>query len=90
MDEQECEVERAVIRCGKFRFREERFSYLEVEESQWFSMTPDQWQMHLKKIRVVRKSAIVSCPQSLSVDVSDVAACANMPLPCLQGIWSNY
>ena len=45
----------------------------------------------MKKVasaRVGSKSANanVTCPQSLSVDVSDVAS-ANLPLPCLQGIW---
>ena len=39
--------------------------------------------------RVVTKSANVSYPQSLSVDVSDDAVSTNLPLPCLQGIWSK-
>ena len=63
-----------------------------VGELQWFNITPDQWQMHMKKVasaRVVIKSANVTCPQSLSVDVSDVAVSTNLPLPCLQGIWSK-
>ena len=86
VDEQEREVECAVIKRGKFR------SHLEVGELQWFNMTPDQRQMHMKKVasaRVVIKSANVICPQSLSVDVSDVAVSTNLPLPCLQGIWSK-
>ena len=91
VDEQEREVERAVIKRGKFRFKEE-YSYLEVGESQWFNMTPHQRQIHMKKVastRVGSKSANVTCPQSLSVDVSDVVASTNLPLPCFQGIWSK-
>lgn len=54
-------------------------------ELQWFNMTPDQWQMHMKVVstRVVSKSANVNCPQLL---ISDVAASTNLPQPCLQGI----
>jgi hypothetical protein len=91
VDEQERELERAIIKRGKFRFKEE-YSHLEVEESQWFSMTPQQRQIHMKKVasaRVGKKSANVTCPQSLPVDVSDVAASTNLPLPCPQGIWSK-
>ena len=91
IDEQEREVERAVIKRGKFRFKEE-YSHLEVEELQWFSMTPDQRRIHLKKVasaRVVSKSASSTSSQPLSVSVSDVAASTSLPLPCLQGIWSK-
>ena len=94
VDEQEREVERAVIKRGKHRFKEIH-SYLEVKESQWFSMTPVQREAHLKKVASVRitnnsiTSDLSSITQALSIDVSEVAASTNVPLPCLQGIWSK-
>ena len=91
VDEQEREAKRAVIKRGKFRFKEE-YSHLEVGELQWFSITPEQRKMHMKKVasaRVVTKSATISSPQVLSLDISDVAVSTGLPLPCLQGIWSK-
>lgn len=43
IDEQEREVERAVISRGKYVFREE-FSNLKVSELKWFKMTKEQRQ----------------------------------------------
>ena len=49
VDEQEREVERAVIGRGKFRFKEE-YKHLQVSENQWFRMKPEQHQAHLRKV----------------------------------------
>ena len=49
IDEQEKEVERAVIGRGKYRIREE-YAHLQVNESQWFGMSKEQRQAHLKKV----------------------------------------
>ena len=49
IDEQEREVERAVIWRGKFRFKEE-CQHLQVDETQWFKMKPEQHQAHLRKV----------------------------------------
>ncbi len=46
----EREVERAVVRRGKYRLREE-YQNMEVLESDWFKMTRDQRMQHLKKIK---------------------------------------
>ena len=95
IDEQEREVERAVIGRGKFRFKEE-YKHLEVSESKWFKMNPEQRQVHLQK---VAKTAVstgrhgesddIVTPLSLSLDVESVAESVSIPLSCLQGIWGK-
>ena len=47
--EQEREVEKAVIRRGKYRLRSQ-YKKLEVNESKWFSMSQEQRMGHLKKL----------------------------------------
>ena len=49
IDEQQREIERAVIRRGKLEFKEE-YRFLEVDESKWFQMTKQQREKHMKKI----------------------------------------
>lgn len=96
VDEQEREVERAVIKRGKYRFRKE-YSHLEISEARWFAMTTEQRHIHLKKV--------AACPvtdggdniflqageslQRLSMDVDSVSSLVNVPLPCLKGIWQK-
>ena len=52
IDEQEREVERAVIGRGKLRFKEE-YQHLQVAETWWFKMKPEQHQAHLRKVVTV-------------------------------------
>ena len=90
VDEQECQVERATIKWGKFRFKEE-YSHLEVEESHWFNMTPHQRQIHMKKVasaRVGGKSANVTA-LSLYRLMSPMLHPPICHPPCFQGIWSK-
>ena len=89
VDEQEKEVERAVIGRGKYRFKEE-YQYLQVAEDKWFKMTPDQRQTHLKKVsamHVKKSQSVTGSPTSLSVDVQSVSELVKIPLPCIEGIW---
>ena len=82
-----------MIGQGKFRFKEE-YKHLEVSETKWFKMNPEQRQAHLQK---VAKTAVstnrrdesddIVTPLSLSVDVESVAESVSIPLSCLQGIW---
>ena len=50
IDEQEKEVERAVINRGKYRFREQ-YRFLGVEECKWFKMSSEQCIRHLSKVQ---------------------------------------
>ena len=89
VDEQECEVERAVLRRGKFRFKDE-YLHLEVDENQWFAMSQEQRQAHLKKVSAAQVNELTqSHSKSLSMNIRDVETLINIPLPCLQGIWEK-
>ena len=48
MEEQQRELERAVIGRGKYQFRKE-FAFLEISEGDWFRMSREQHEMHLPK-----------------------------------------
>ena len=55
VDEQEKEVERAVISRGKYKFHPD-YTHLEIKESEWFKMTKDQREKHIKKFASTRLS----------------------------------
>ncbi len=46
IDEQQKEIEWAVISRGKYRFKDE-FSHLTVNETSWFKMSKEKRQSHL-------------------------------------------
>ncbi len=48
-EEQEREIECAVVRRGKYKFRPQ-YKHLELSEAKWFSMSRDQRVKHLKKV----------------------------------------
>ncbi len=81
IDEQEYEIERAVIRRGKFRFKE-HYKHLEVSEAQCFEMNAEQRQAHLRKVAATpitcsgssSSQATTTAPLALSVDLQSVAA----------------
>ena len=101
IDEQDREVERAVIGRGKYRFKEQ-YSTLQVPESQWFRMTERQRLDHMKRVATAKVVVIESPFQAdvggtisastgdknklLSVDFNSVAANVSVPLECLRGI----
>ncbi len=66
IDEQEREVERAVLRRGKYELRSE-YQHLAVVESRWFRMTEQQRKQHLQRISL----ANVVCP---TADTTHVAS----------------
>ena len=90
IDEQEKEVERAIIGRGKYRFKEE-YQSLQVAENKWFKMTTDQRQTHLRKVLTMPVKNSQPMPGSLemSVDVQSVSELVNIPLPCFEGIWKK-
>ena len=104
IDEQDREMQRAVIGRGKYRFKEQ-YSSLQIPEMQWFKMTEKQRSDHLKKVASTKVavrgpcSAVepnVNIPQaskeickSLSVDVSAIAANVSVPMECLKEVWQK-
>ena len=57
VNEQQREVERAVIGRGKYRFREQ-YRYLEVPESKWFTMNAVQRRTHFSKVQSTQVSEV--------------------------------
>ena len=49
VDEQEKEVQRAVIVRGKYRFKEQ-YQHLVISEERWFRMTEQQRRKHLQNV----------------------------------------
>ena len=94
VDEQEREIERAVIKRGKYRLKP-AFSYLEVNESDWFKMTKEQRRVHLKKMSraAVKSSIAANAPAAthccLAMDVETVSGSVAIPVPVLKGMWDK-
>ena len=98
--EQNREVERAVIRRGKYRFRTS-YKFLEIEESKWFKMTAQQRTKHLSKVHSLSVTdEEVSTqelapmmpsvnPSSLSIDAQAALKNVNVPLTSLEAIWKK-
>ena len=101
-DEQENEIERAVIGRGKYRFHEQ-YRHLEVKESEWFKMNSDQRQRHMKKAASTHLSTgsgrllpLPGAPESSVGNVSQLSVSAEhfhfglkIPLAAVQGIWNK-
>ena len=68
VDEQNREVERAIVNRGKWRLRSQ-YQFLEVPESVWFTMSMQQRQKHLSKVH----SALVSDVQASGMEKSSSA-----------------
>ena len=94
IDEQERELERAVIGRGKYRFRRE-FQHLQIEEEVWFRMSRDQREKHLKKVAhaqincLENESADILQSKELSIDPKKFQSGLNIPLPSVQAIWNK-
>ena len=61
IDDQEKEIEKAVVQRGKYRFIPE-YKYLEVPEDHWYKMTPQQQQKHLDALHTPRFKVLEECP----------------------------
>ena len=94
IDEQERELERAVIGRGKYRFKRE-FQHLQLEEVVWFRMSRDQREKHLKKVAQAQISCLdnesADAPHSkeLSVDPKEFQSGLSIPLPSVQAVWNK-
>ena len=67
-EEQQHEVEKAIIGCGKYTLRPQ-YQYLEVDESKCFLMMIEQRKQHLKMVAKAAVSA-VNDPDSLAYSTS--------------------
>ena len=84
VNEQQKELERAVIGRGKYRLKQQ-YQYLQVTESKWFLMNQDQRKNHLSKLQsVVLKSTFEATevvndlcpkPQNSAASTSPVLSC---------------
>ena len=95
IDEQQREIERAVIRRGKYEFKEE-YRFLEVDESKWFQMTKQQREKHMKKVADTSLKGYEldvcteSKPSSLSITAEEChSGDHKVPLASIQGIWKK-
>ena len=102
IDEQEKEVERAVLKRGKYKF-EDDYQNIEVPEAKWFRMTPQQRKKHLQKVATTWPKELShsettsvtamgtvadSCLPSVKLD--DVTTqVKNIPAAALEGIWKK-
>ena len=92
IDEQGKEVERAVLKRGKYEF-EDDYRHLEVPEAKWFKMTAQQRKRHLQKVATTCPKELRPCSPtgsscSLSVPLGDVTAqITSIPAAALEGIW---
>ena len=94
VNEQQKEMERAVIGRGKFKFRKE-FSFLEVPESTWFRMSRDQREKHLKRVSqtTVGMASSTSAQQpdfvQFCITTEEFQSGLKIPLAAVKGIWQK-
>ena len=99
IDDQRCELERAVVGRGKYLFRQ-AYSHLQVSETKWFAMSSEQRQKHISHIQSVQlvaakanplpvSESINIHPHTLSVDMENASVQTNIPVNCLRGVWKK-
>ena len=99
VDEQEREIERAVVGRGKYEFLGE-YKHLEIKEAVWFKMTREQRKKHMQKVASVKPCFTSDDEQLSSANTSSTAVklCVRpeefhtglkIPLPAVQGIWKK-
>jgi hypothetical protein len=100
VEEQNREVECAVINRGKYQLRKQ-FKFLEITESKWFSMNQQQRSQHLSKVHSYaiqegRQTATCSSVIELQIrsslslsaeEASESLSKLNIPLTCIVGVW---
>ena len=103
-EEQEREVERAVIGRGKYKFVKE-YKCLEISETDWFRMSREQRKKHMHKVSTVQfaftsgipgdieqrssNSESMSTSAQLSVRPEDFHSGLKILLAAIQGIWKK-
>ena len=65
---QQREIEKAVIRRGKYRLKEQ-YRFLEIPESKWFVMSEDQRKKHLSKLQSVSITSQVGLDSDHTTEV---------------------
>lgn len=93
ISEQDKEVERAVIRRGKFLFQKE-FHHLQIEEATWFRMSQDQREKHLKcvvnaQVMLPNDQTTSESTTELSVSSETFQSGLKIPLQSVQAIWAK-
>ena len=101
IEDQQREVEKAIIGRGKFELRSQYRSWY-VPETKWFSMSQSQRTSHLNKFAAASLSDVNeseinelcigrdnTLSSTLSVHVDSFASEVRIPRPCLEGIWSK-
>lgn len=96
IDDQQREVERAVLGRGKYEFTEE-YKYLQIPEANWFLMTREQRLKHLEKVAKVQLKNSGDSTEydreagtSLSVSAEQLHSMGlRIPLASIQGIWKK-
>lgn len=93
--EQMKEIERAVIDRGKYKFKE-GYSFLQVDERKWFTMTVQQRTSHLKKVHSThvlgpnKSSSDATFGRSehaLTVTAESAASTLGFAVSNVEGIW---
>ena len=85
VNEQQKELERAVIGRGKYQLKQQ-YQYLQVAESKWFLMTPEQRKNHLSKLQsMALKSTIEGdtldlCPKPTEFTSPQLSSHSNSPM----------
>ena len=83
-----------MIGRGKYKFRKE-FSFLEVPESNWFRMSRDQREKHLKRVSqtTLAMAPSTSVQQSqlfqLSTTPEEFQSGLKIPLAAVKGMWQK-
>ena len=98
IDEQDRELERAVIGRGKYEFVEE-YKFLEIKEINWFKMTREQRKKHIQKVANVQIEFTAETPgdsdplgsltKQLGVNPEEFRVGLKIPLSSIKGIWKR-
>ena len=95
IDEQERELERAIIGRGKYQIREE-YNFLKMKEEDWFRMSREQREKHLHRFSQVKLVADathlgvdVMLPVQLSVTAEEFHTGLQVPLDVVQNVWKK-
>lgn len=104
-EEQEREVERAVLQRGKYRLRPQ-YRVMEISESKWFKMTHEQRSQHLKKLHEMPvfdvadvgldgtnelspTPTVVCTPASLTQELATLTTHLGLPISAIEAIASK-
>lgn len=91
-NEQDHEVERAIIGRGKYCFSS-GYEHLQVDETKWFKMSKPKREKHIKKVMSMCVADVASQKEmtsaqcgSLSTDIKSLSTSLSLPLSALEAI----